>query len=82
MQFEIIVRQLENGEILGEYLIKEIEVKKPKNIMDVGFRHSEQISIIDEIQDQYIPLQCKLLLSESSCPRCGSKLMKNRVVAK
>ena len=77
MQFQIIVRQLEDGEILGESLIKEIEVKKPKNIMDVGFRHSEQISIIDEIQDQYIPLQCKLLLSESSCPRCGSKLMKN-----
>ena len=33
MHFEIIVRQLENGEILGESLIKEIEVKKPKNIM-------------------------------------------------
>lgn len=77
MHFEIIVRQLEDGEILGESLIKEIEVKKPKNIMDVGFRHSEQISIIDEIQDKYIPLQCKLLLSESSCPRCGSNLMKN-----
>ena len=45
--------------------------------MDVGFRHSEQISIIDEIQYKYIPLQCKLLLSESSCPRCGSNLMKN-----
>ena len=77
MQFEIIVRQLEDGEILGESLIKEIEVKKPKNIMEVGFRHSEQISIIDEIQNNYIPLQCKLLLSESSCPRCGSKPMKN-----
>ena len=64
MHFEIIVRQLEDGEILGESLIKEIEVKKPKNIMDVGFRHSEQISIIDEIQNKYIPLQCKLLLSQ------------------
>lgn len=45
--------------------------------MEVGFRHSEQISIIDEIQNKYIPLQCKLLLSESFCTRCGSKAMKN-----
>ena len=36
MHFEIIVRQLEDGEILGESLIKEIEVKKPRgNDLDV-----------------------------------------------
>ena len=54
MQFQIIVRQLEDGEILGESLIKEIEVKKPKNIMDVGFRHSEQISIILKTTQKFI----------------------------
>ena len=63
MNFEIIVRQVENGVIINESLIKEIKVSKPKNIQEVGFRHEEQVRIIQNIQDAYLPLQCKLLLA-------------------
>ena len=48
MNFEIIVRQVENGVIINESLIKEIKVNKPKNIQEVGFRHEEQVRIIQK----------------------------------
>ena len=61
MNFEIIVRQVENGVIINESLIKEIKINKPKSIQEVGFRHEAQVRIIQNIQDAYLPLQCKLL---------------------
>jgi len=45
--------------------------------MEIGFRHSEQVSIISIIQDSYIPLQCKLLFKLDVCPKCGNKPMNN-----
>ena len=80
MNFEIIVRQVENGVIINESLIKEIKVNKPKNIQEVGFRHEEQVRIIQNIQDAYLPLQCKLLFDlEDLCPTCGNKIRKNGI---
>jgi hypothetical protein len=77
MNFEIVVRQVENGVIINESLIKEIKVNKPKNIQEVGFRHEEQVRIIQNIQDAYLPLQCKLLFDlEDICPTCGNKIRK------
>lgn len=78
MNFEIIIRQIDNGAVINESLIKEIEVSAPKSIMDIGFRHSEQVSIIRDIQDTYIPLQCKLLFdANNTCPKCGHKARRN-----
>ena len=65
MNFEVIVRQIDNGVLISEKTIHELEVTKPANIIDIGFRHSEQIDIISSIQDSYIPLQCKLLLEST-----------------
>lgn len=77
MNFEIIVRQVEKGKVIKESLIKEIQVNEPKSIIDIGFRHSEQVRIISGIQENYIPLQCKLLFTVDTCPKCGNKPMKN-----
>lgn len=78
MNFEVIVRQIDNGVLISEKTIHELEVTKPANIIDIGFRHSEQIDIISSIQDSYIPLQCKLLLeSTDSCPKCEGRIRKN-----
>lgn len=77
MNFEIIVRQVEKGKVIKEFLIKEIQVSEPKSIMDIGFRHSEQVGIISSIQDSYIPLQCQLLFTVDTCPKCGNKPMRN-----
>ncbi len=56
MHFEIIVRHVDGGNIISEKLIKEIEIKKPESIIDIGFRHAEQVKIIGDIQDSYIPV--------------------------
>ena len=80
MNFEIIVRQVENGTIISESLIKEIKVTKPTSIQEVGFRHEEQINIIQNIQDAYLPLQCKLLFDlKDLCPKCGNKIRRNGI---
>ena len=49
MNFKIVVRQVEKGKVIKESLIKEIQVSEPKSIMDIGFRHSEQVSIISSL---------------------------------
>lgn len=78
MHYEIIARQIENGKIVSEKLIKKVEVKKPESIIDIGFRHCEQVEIIGGIQDAYIPLQCKLLFDNYNiCPKCQGKPRKN-----
>lgn len=78
MRFEIIVRQIDNETIVNEKIIKKVEIKKPETILDIGFRHVEQIEIISNIQDSYIPNQCKLLFSGyETCPKCQGKVRKN-----
>jgi hypothetical protein len=78
VNFEVIVRQVDNGTLISEKVIHELEVTKPENIIDIGFRHSDQIDIISSIQDSYIPMQCKLLLERPDhCPKCQGKIRKN-----
>lgn len=78
MHLEIIVRKREGGAVVEESLIKEIKIKKPTSIMEIGFKHSEQVSIISEIQSRYIPDQCSMLFEERNiCQKCGNKAMKN-----
>ena len=57
MNFEIIVRKKEKGEVVSEKLIKEVEIKRAETILELGFRHKEQIEIIGAIQDEYLPMQ-------------------------
>ena len=78
MNLEIIVRKKEKGSVIEESVIRSVEIRKPTRLMDIGFSHSEQVSIIGEIQNNYIPRQCSLLFAEDEvCVRCGKKAMKN-----
>ena len=52
MNLEIVVRKVENGKVITEKKIKEVEVKKAATILDLGFRHKEQIDIIGSIQEE------------------------------
>ena len=61
MKLEIIVRKIEKEKVISETLIKEVEVKMAKTILDLGFRHKEQLEIIGNIQEEYIPLQASKL---------------------
>ena len=78
MDLEIIVRKREKGEVIEESIIKSVEIKKPTSLKEIGFSHSEQVSIIRELQNNYIPKQCTLLFEEDGvCGKCGKKAMKN-----
>lgn len=78
MNLEIVVRKVENGKVITEKIIKEVEVKKAATILDLGFRHKEQIDIIGSIQEEYIPLQAnKLSEKYTKCEKCGGKTRKD-----
>ena len=78
MKLEIIVRQREGEKVVSEKLIKEVEVKMAKTILDLGFRHKEQVEIIGNIQEEYIPLQASKLSNKyEKCEKCGGKTRKD-----
>ena len=78
MNFEIIVRKKEKGEVISEKLIKEVTIKRAETILELGFRHQEQIEIICSIQEEYVPLQAdKISEKYQFCPRCNGKTRKN-----
>ena len=59
---------------IEESMIKSVEIKKPTNLMKVGFNHSEQVSIIGELRNNYISTQCSVLFEKDGvCSRCGKK---------
>ncbi len=73
----IFAKDLKGG-VVEESVIKAMEIKKLSSIMEIGFKHSEQILIISEIQSRYIPDQCNMLFEERNiCEKCGNKAMKS-----
>tara|TARA_B110000091_G_scaffold194106_1_gene219674 strand:- start:2696 stop:4066 length:1371 start_codon:yes stop_codon:yes gene_type:complete len=81
-QIRITVEVLSgDGEVISHEIVQTKEIKKPKSAFEVGFRHSEQISLIQSIQQLLLNAQAPLLNSDlSSCAKCGSKLHKSGTV--
>lgn len=78
MNFEIIVRKKEKGEVISEKLIREVEIKRAETILELGFRHKEQIEVIGAIQDEYLPMQVEKISEKyQNCPKCEGKTKKN-----
>ena len=74
MNFEIIVRKKEKGEVISEKLIREVAIKRAETILELGFRHKEQIQIIGAIQDEYLPMQVEKISEKyQNCPKCQGK---------
>lgn len=56
-------------------------IVKPNAIIDLGFRHSEQIDLLRHIQQQLLDKQSVYLKDDlSACPDCGGKLYKSGYV--
>jgi len=48
------------------------------SILDLGLRHSEQISLLEKIQNSILAEQSKLIERDlKTCPNCGQKLSRN-----
>lgn len=81
-QIRIIVETLNDaGDVTGKDIIMTKSVVKPNTIIDLGFRHSEQIDLIRHIQQKLLDKQSIYLKEDlDSCPKCGGKLYKSGYV--
>ena len=78
VKFRISVECISENETATRKEIKEYKIDKPENILELGFRHTEQIEIIQKIQDELLAIQSKYLKDNvTHCPVCGNKLSKN-----
>jgi hypothetical protein len=65
-------------EIIQRDTIKVYDVTPPESILDLGLRHSEQISLLEKIQNSILAEQSKLIERNlKTCPNCGHKLSRN-----
>ena len=80
-EYRIIIQEKnKNGEYTNKDIIKAGSISKPENIIELGFRHLEQIDIIQKIQDSILGMQSAYLRSDiTRCPVCGNSLRKNGV---
>ncbi len=78
-QIRIVVESLnEYGEIIDKEIIMTKKVIKPETIIDLGFRHSEQIDLLRHIQQQLLNKQSVYLKENVSvCPKCKGKILKS-----
>jgi hypothetical protein len=67
----------QTGSVVKRTLVGYKEIKEPQDIIDLGLRHSEQIDIIKELQDEVISAQVEILNQTINyCQKCGNKLTK------
>lgn len=62
--------------VLSDKIIEDQEVIKPIDMINLGYRHVEQISILSSIQDFKLHHQTDLLNDNESCPKCSAKIYK------
>lgn len=82
MEYElrIIVEKVavSTQEVVKRDTLKIYDVKRPESILDLGLRHSEQISLLEKVQNAVLAEQSVLIEPETKvCPQCGQKLKKN-----
>lgn len=81
-QIRIIVESLNDaGDVINKEIIMTKSVIKPNTIIDLGFRHAEQIDLLRHIQQKLLDKQSIYLRDDlSSCPVRGGKLYKSGYV--
>lgn len=58
--------------------IKIYEIERPESILDLGLRHTEQISLLEKMQNALLAEQAFLINpGYTRCPNCGHKIKKN-----
>ena len=82
MEFElrIVVEKvaISTQKVVERNTLKTYDIQAPESILELGLRHTEQISLLSKIQNSVLAEQCKLVRKESkTCPKCGTKLGRN-----
>ena len=82
MEYElrVIVEKVavSSQEVVKRDTLKIYDVKRPESILDLGLRHTEQISLLEKVQNAVLAEQSVLIEPETKvCLQCGQKLKKN-----
>ena len=75
---QVAVEKIDHsGSIVKRKIVAFKNIQKPEDILDLGLRHTDQINILKEIQDEVLSSQIQYLNdSVNYCPNCGTKLAK------
>ena len=66
-----------NDEVVETEIVRTTLIKKPETLIDVGYRHSEQIEILQVLQDKLLKQQSVYFREDvTTCPNCDAKLAK------
>ena len=68
----------ETHEMIESEVIKDDGVTKPEQLKDLGYRHSEQIQLLQSLQDFKLRHQ-SVLCNDEPCPKCGKKSQKSGI---
>lgn len=70
----------EQGRFINNDVIVSGKIQAPKEIIDLGLRHADQIAVLQRIQDSILNKQSEYLKENINyCPQCGNKLHKNGI---
>lgn len=71
----ITVEEIVDGKIVESSQVIEKEITQVSSIAELGFRHREQIDILQAVQDGLLRAQsCYLRENIKTCSKCGAKL--------
>jgi hypothetical protein len=79
-ELRIIVEKVavSSTEVVKRDTIKIYDIQQPESILDLGLRHSEQISLLSKVQNAILAEQSVLIdFGVKACPNWGQKLRKN-----
>jgi len=78
-ELRIIIEKVSvsSQEVVKRDTIKVYDIQAPESITDLGLRHSEQISLLEKVQNVLLAEQSVLIdTGVDVCPNCGAKLKK------
>ena len=79
-QLRVVVEKvsLKTQKVMQKKTLEVYDVMKPESILDLGLRHTQQIELLEKIQEALIESQTPYLNPDLTvCPKCQQKLKKN-----
>jgi predicted DNA binding protein len=64
---------IKSGKVIESRVLREDKIKRPTTLKEFGYLHSEQIQLLQGIQDFKLLYETKLINEEVLCPNCHRK---------
>ena len=64
---------VKSGHVTESKILRTDKIKRPTTLKEFGYLHSEQIQLLQDIQDFKLQYEAKLINEESTCPGCGRR---------